>query len=152
MERSDGKHPLLSKMLHWQGLESFLKADPTVVEAAGANEEDIRTKTRLMALLALASSNSQISFATIQVGWLGSSLPIASSLASGPCCSVECVCQLVSERRSSLGAVMLLDTTALGGRQLGQSRLFWKLCYPSYSLGLQYPRPSHQSRNHQMTA
>ena len=53
--------------LGMQGLDEFLKSNPRGVESIGTSEPAVRSKTQLMALLGLATTESHVSYAKIQV-------------------------------------------------------------------------------------
>jgi len=49
-----------------KGLDEFLKSNPRGVESIGTSEPAVRSKTQLMALLGLATTQSHVSYAKIQ--------------------------------------------------------------------------------------
>jgi translation initiation factor 3 subunit M len=49
-----------------KGLDDFLKSNPRGVESIGTTEPAVRTKTQLMALMGLATTESHVSYAKIQ--------------------------------------------------------------------------------------
>ena len=59
-----------------QGLDAFAEEHAATLESLGVQKQELVTKTRLMALLALASSAHDIDFATIQVSAVSSRFPI----------------------------------------------------------------------------